>query len=144
MADAIANWERQVGDKFGEQWKNWSEAKSTAFRCGPTNQGKASDSSFIGCTIKGRPCAAGVPRGKESAAVGGGRRGEERETRPDRDGRDRRPDSGESADDEIASYEREMARQNQMAAERRKYEEKAWEDEARTREKSRRRYQTYD
>lgn len=122
MADAVANWEREVGAKFGEQWKAWGKAKDTSFDCAPTKTGKIIGSSFIGCTIKGRPCSA--PASAAAAKVGsddnrGGRRD------PDRGGRDRggRDRGGDTA------YDREMAHQDRLAAQRRREEEREYERE---------------
>lgn len=56
MADAVAAWQREVGDKFGEPWKLWSKAKEAKFECVPTKSSEIGG-SVIGCTISGRPCA---------------------------------------------------------------------------------------
>ena len=66
MADAVANWQQDVSEKFGEQWKSWSKAKDTTFDCAPTKTGKIIGSSFIGCTISGRPCSAAAPKRRSS------------------------------------------------------------------------------
>jgi hypothetical protein len=57
MVDAVATWEREVASTLGDRWKKWDEAKDKTFECAPTKSGKIIGSSFIGCTIKGRPCA---------------------------------------------------------------------------------------
>ena len=57
MTDAVATWEREVASTLGDKWKKWDEAKDKTFECAPTKSGKIIGSSFIGCTIKGRPCA---------------------------------------------------------------------------------------
>ena len=61
MADAVANWEREVGTRFGAKWGTWSRATNTTFSCEATKTGKVIGSSFIGCTISGRPCARTSP-----------------------------------------------------------------------------------
>src|SRR5689334_15595852 len=35
MADAVANWEREVGSRYGQAWKAWSRARDTTFDCAP-------------------------------------------------------------------------------------------------------------
>ena len=56
FADAVPNWRRQVSTRCGEAWDRWTKAKDTTFTCEPTKTGKIIGSSFIGCTISGRPC----------------------------------------------------------------------------------------
>ena len=56
FADAVVSWEREVAATLGAKWKTWEEAKDKTFECAPTKSGKIIGSSFIGCTIKGRPC----------------------------------------------------------------------------------------
>ena len=60
MADAVVNWQKEVREKYGDQWNSWSRAKGTNFECAPTKTGKIIGSSFIGCTISGRPCSSAV------------------------------------------------------------------------------------
>ena len=60
MADAVVNWQKEVREKYGDQWDSWSRAKGTNFECAPTKTGKIIGSSFIGCTISGRPCSSAV------------------------------------------------------------------------------------
>jgi hypothetical protein len=122
MDDAVAKWQREVGAKYGEQWEMWSRAKDTTFSCAPT--GKITGS--IACTISGRPCATAASaatttpsRGKAAAEGDRGRRKTSDEDR--RVGERRWPGS--------AAYEREMARQQEMAAARDRAEAAAWERE---------------
>jgi hypothetical protein len=80
MVDAVATWEREVAATLGDRWKKWDEAKDKTFECAPTKSGKIIGSSFIGCTIKGRPCpvepaaspgektVAGADRARDDAA----------------------------------------------------------------------------
>lgn len=119
MDDAVANWQRNVSAKYGEQWKMWSKAKGTTFDCAPTKTGKVIGSSFIGCTISGRPCSLGAaaPRGGPVVDGGGGPR-------------DKGPRAGQGpGDEDNRAYDREMARQEALAVERRKEEARAYERE---------------
>jgi hypothetical protein len=144
MADAVANWQREIGAKFGERWKLWSEAKDTSFDCAPTRAGKIIGSSFIGCTISGRPCAPAASRDGDAVADddgggeivrakrrrAGGGRGLDPEARAyarEMAYQDRL--TAERARAEARAYEREMARQRQLAAERTRAESAAWERE---------------
>jgi len=123
MADAVANWQREVSDKHGEQWKLWSKAKDTTFDCAPTKTGKIIGSSFIGCTISGRPCStATAPGGGEVVGGGGGGVGGARD-------KGRRAGRGERRDEAARAYEREMAHQDRLAAERERAETRAYERE---------------
>jgi len=123
MADAVANWQQDVSAKFGEQWQSWSKAKDTTFNCAPTKTGKIIGSSFIGCTISGRPCSAAVP--PRAGAV----------VEDDRGGGGRTRDAGrrvggrERLRHQDSAYEREMAYQERLAAERHKAETRAYERE---------------
>jgi hypothetical protein len=67
MADAVADWEREVGDKFGKRWKLWSEAKDKSFDCAQAG-GKVID-GLITCTIQGRPCASDAPTGGDGVTA---------------------------------------------------------------------------
>ena len=118
MADAVAKWEQRVGAALGERWKNWSNARNTSFECAPTKSGKIIGSSFIGCTISGRPCSMEAPtrggpvvgsRGREGMMVQDGRQDAHRHT-----GRYSR------------AYAREMAYQDYLAAKRDRAETRAW------------------
>jgi hypothetical protein len=149
MADAVANWQQDVSDKFGEQWKSWSKAKDTTFNCAPTKTGKIIGSSFIGCTISGRPCSLSAPPGGGAVVDGdsGGGRTRDKGSPPavppgrravadgDSGGGGRTRDKGrrvgeqERLKHEDRVYEREMAYQNNLAAERRKAETRAYERE---------------
>lgn len=126
MDDAVANWQRDVGARFGEQWKTWSKAKGTTFNCAPTKTGKIIGTSFIGCTISGRPCshaaaATAAPRGGPVVDGGGGGGGP-------RD-KGRRVRGGERLNEASRGYDREMAHQQHLAAEREKAESQAYERE---------------
>jgi hypothetical protein len=123
MADAVAKWQQEVGTRFGEPWRTWSNAKDTRVECAPTKEGKIG-SSFIGCTISGRPCSlAAAPKGKATAD----RDKRDREGRArDEEGQSGRREGPKGPNDD---YEREMARQERMAAERRKAEQEAYEKE---------------
>lgn len=121
MDDAVANWQRDVSAKFGAQWKMWSKAKGTTFNCAPTKTGKIIGSSFIGCTISGRPCSFGAAAPRGGPVVDGGGGGGPRD-------KGRRVGRG-PADEDASAYDREMARQEALAAERRKEEARAYERE---------------
>ncbi len=138
MADAVANWQQDVSAKFGEQWQSWSKAKDTTFNCAPTKTGKIIGSSFIGCTISGRPCSAAVPP-RAGAVVEDDSGKAELATKLARP--QSRQDAGENSDagrrvggrerlrHEDSAYEREMAYQERLAAERHKAETRAYERE---------------
>jgi hypothetical protein len=74
FSDAVATWEREVAATLGDRWKKWEEAKDKTFECAPTKSGKIIGSSFIGCTIKGRPCAV-EPASSEDRTVASADRG---------------------------------------------------------------------
>ena len=59
MADAVVNWQKEVREKVRRSVDTWSRAKGTTFECAPTKSGKIIGSSFIGCTISGKPCSSG-------------------------------------------------------------------------------------
>ena len=105
MADAIVNWQKEVREKYGDRWDTWSRAKGTNFECAPTKSGKIIGSSFIGCTISGKPCSNGSSKGP----VAEGRR-----TEPTmeigRDGYRRRPRT---------AYDMEMAYQDRWQSDAR-------------------------
>lgn len=69
MADAIANWQRDVITKYGRQFMIWEKAAEKAFYCGPANPG-GFGSLFIGCTVEGRPCSAAAPPPEEEGPQG--------------------------------------------------------------------------
>jgi hypothetical protein len=153
MADAVANWQRQVSDKFGDQWKLWSKAKDTTFDCVPT-KGRVF-SNLVACTISGRPCLSATALGSEKVAKDDddADRGKARDKRGRVVGKDRdrivryednlyeremayqRRQEAERHRLENAAYEREMARQKYLAEQRAKAETWAWE-----RENARQRY----
>jgi hypothetical protein len=58
MADAIANWQRDVSAKYGSQWMLWENAVDKSFSCGAARPGRIG-SWFIRCTIAARPCGGG-------------------------------------------------------------------------------------
>lgn len=58
MADAIANWQRDVSAKFGSQWMLWDKADDKNSNCSPARPGTIG-SWFIRCTIEARPCGGG-------------------------------------------------------------------------------------
>ena len=58
MADAIANWQRDVSAKHGSQWMLWDKADDKNFNCSPARPGTIG-SWFIRCTIEARPCGGG-------------------------------------------------------------------------------------
>jgi hypothetical protein len=111
MADAVVNWQREVREKYGDRWDTWSRAKGTSFECAPTKTGKIIGSSFIGCTISGKPCSSGSSK----AADDGDRR----------DGRDRWRRRLRTA------YEMEMAYQDRLAERRKRAEDRLWAREDR-------------
>jgi hypothetical protein len=153
--DAIAKWERQVADSFGNDWKQWSKAKDTTFDC-EANKARIVG-TFISCTVSGRPCLAGTPKAaavtkedrdddarrdrKGSRFVSGGRGpGNDRITRYEDIRYERAMErqrwiEAERKRRETAHYEREMARQKHLAEHRRRAETAAWE-----RENARQRY----
>lgn len=57
MADAIANWQRDVITKYGRQFMIWEKAVDSSFYCGPASPGGLG-ALFIGCTVNARPCNA--------------------------------------------------------------------------------------
>ena len=144
--DAIANWERQAGNSFGKEWKNWSKATDTSFDCTPI-KGKIAG-TFIRCTVSGRPClTADAPRPGEAEIVEEekGPRGKARnknarviekdriiryeDTVYEREMARQRYLETERKRIETAAYEREMARQKYLAEQRRREEVAAWERE---------------
>jgi hypothetical protein len=144
MADAILNWQREVNAKFGERWNSWSDAKDTSFDCAPTKSGKIIGSSFIGCSIRGRPCVASESRREQDVVVEGGRRRDrdrdnEIDVTSDRRsgfrGRDRDRDRDRVREKENVfegrAYRREMAFQEWLARQRRRDEARAWDHENR-------------
>lgn len=58
MADAIANWQRDVSAKYGSQWMLWERAVDKKENCAPARPGTIG-SWFIRCTIEARPCGGG-------------------------------------------------------------------------------------
>jgi hypothetical protein len=58
MADAIANWQRDVSAKYGSQWMLWENAGDQEYTCAPSRPGTVG-SWFIRCTIQARPCGGG-------------------------------------------------------------------------------------
>ena len=58
MADAIANWQRDVSAKYGSQWMLWDKADDKNSNCSPARPGTIG-SWFIRCTIEARPCGGG-------------------------------------------------------------------------------------
>ena len=67
MADAIANWQRDVSAKYGSQWMLWVNADDKKYNCGASRPGKIG-SWFIRCTIEARPCGGGEDPEKEDSA----------------------------------------------------------------------------
>ena len=61
MADAIANWQRDVSAKYGSQWMLWDKAVEKKENCSPARPGTIG-SWFIRCTIEARPCGGGPER----------------------------------------------------------------------------------
>src|SRR5262245_31925751 len=57
MADAIANWQRDVITKYGRQYMLWEKAADSTFYCGPASPG-GFGALFIGCTVQASPCNA--------------------------------------------------------------------------------------
>jgi hypothetical protein len=144
MADAVAKWQRAAAARFGESYKLWGAARDTKFTCAPTKSGKIIGTSFIGCTISGRPCAVSGAAKGAAAAAGSDRGGKgARAHEPAKRGAPERPDPASLAYQremehqerlaeqrrkaESDAYAREMARQNQMAEERRRQEAKGRE-----------------
>lgn len=141
MADAVANWEREVGTKFGAKWGTWTRATNTTFTCAATKTGKVIGSSFIGCTISGRPCARTSPLA--GAIVEDEDDNEVRRPRDKRgrvDGDDDRDKGSRSYErrryrapqrktEWSRAYRREMAYQDYLAAARRRAELRAYRRE---------------
>lgn len=119
MADAVANWQREVSDRYGDHWKAWSRARDTTFDCAPTKSGKIIGSSFIGCTISGRPCSGAAAAAVTTSKAGDGGQGK-RSRQGERIEPPQQYDQGDPA------YRREMERQQQMAAQRSKAEADAY------------------
>jgi hypothetical protein len=123
MADAVANSQREVTDRYGDEWGRWSKAKDTSFDCAPTKSGKIIGSSFIGCSVTGRPCSPGALGGK-AVVQDDDRDGEARGRRGDKGRRvaeEDRPYQGSRA------YRRAMTHQSYLAAARRRAESRAYE-----------------
>jgi peptidoglycan hydrolase-like protein with peptidoglycan-binding domain len=66
MADAIANWQRDVSAKYGSQWMMWDRADDKNSNCSPARPGTIG-SWFIRCTIEARPCGGGPSTPQEEA-----------------------------------------------------------------------------
>ena len=98
FADAVANWRREVSTRFGEAWDRWTKAKDTTFTCAPTKTGKIIGSSFIGCTISGRPCFYPDPDDEKRGSVAQKR---------DRDGDDDRGRDDDRDRDDSKSRDRD-------------------------------------
>jgi hypothetical protein len=64
MADAIANWQRDVSAKYGSQWMLWDKADDKNSNCSPARPGTIG-SWFIRCTIEARPCGGGPVNAQE-------------------------------------------------------------------------------
>jgi hypothetical protein len=64
MADAIANWQRDVSAKYGSQWMLWDRADDKNWNCSPARPGTIG-SWFIRCTIEARPCGGGPNTAEE-------------------------------------------------------------------------------
>jgi putative peptidoglycan binding protein len=64
MADAIANWQRDVSAKYGSQWMLWDKAVDKKENCSPARPGTIG-SWFIRCTIEARPCGGGPERAEQ-------------------------------------------------------------------------------
>jgi hypothetical protein len=64
MADAIANWQRDVSAKYGSQWMLWDRAEDKNWNCSPARPGTIG-SWFIRCTIEARPCSGGPNTAEE-------------------------------------------------------------------------------
>src|SRR5262245_60036073 len=68
MADAIANWQRDVSAKYGSQWMLWDKADDKNSNCSPARPGTLG-SWFIRCTIEARPCGGGPANVPEEQQV---------------------------------------------------------------------------
>jgi hypothetical protein len=71
MADAIANWQRDVSAKYGSQWMLWDKADDKNSNCSPARPGTIG-SWFIRCTIEARPCGGGPATAEEPPEETGG------------------------------------------------------------------------
>lgn len=140
MADAVANWEREVGTRFGAKWSRWSRATNTTFTCEATKTGKVIGSSFIGCTISGRPCARTSPLAGaivEDEDDNEVRRPRGKRERVDDDDRDRgsrtyerrRYRAPQRKTQWSRAHRREMAFQDYLAGARRRAESRAYRRE---------------
>lgn len=114
MNDAVATWQRDVAERYGERWREWSRAKDTSFNCESAKPGTFVGNRTIGCTISGRPCALVVPAGAQVADDDD--RGSEKGLRDQYAGRS-------------WAYKRAMTRQEQLQAQRDRAEERGWERE---------------
>jgi hypothetical protein len=128
MADAVAKWEQKVSARFGEQWKKWSNASNTTFECAPAKSGKIIGSSFIACTISGRPCSTGGAGRSDSVVEREGDKRQAGSIGPRRSG------DGARARDKYAhirdgAYVREMIRQDYLQRQRDRAEKRAWQRE---------------
>jgi hypothetical protein len=64
MADAVATWEREVSELFGQGWKHWTKATDKSFNC-VSSQGKIL-SGGVACTVSGRPCGSATAAADKS------------------------------------------------------------------------------
>ena len=138
MADAVVNWQKEVREKYGDQWDTWSRAKGTNFECAPTKSGKIIGSSFIGCTISGRPCSSGGSSKdqvvEERERDRGRNRDRDRDRNRDRDGADDgdRRDGRDRYRRRIrTAYDMEMAYQDRLAERRKRADARLWARENR-------------
>lgn len=69
MQNAIANWQREVRAKYGEQWMQYEQAADAGKDCQPSGIG-AIGKRIIRCTIAGRPCK--IVTSVDQAQGGGG------------------------------------------------------------------------
>ena len=115
MGAAGVHWEKEVRTNFGGPWTSCDKTKIIG-------------SSFIGCTISGRPCSAPGAAKKDGDVADRDRRrdrdrGDDRGRTRDRDRRDT------LAGIQQRAYERAMAHQDYLADQRRKADARAWKRE---------------
>ena len=138
MADAVVNWQKEVREKYGDRWDSWSRAKGTNFECAPTKTGKIIGSSFIGCTISGRPCSSGGSSKDQVVEERERDKGRNRDRDRDRDRDPERADDGDRRDGRDryrrkirTAYDMEMAYQDRLAERRKRAEARLWARENR-------------
>jgi hypothetical protein len=123
--EAKQRWEKAAEERFGKPYGTWASAKDANVECESVKSKRLGLPAVI-CTAYGRPCALAAAAPKAGTVVESDRRrgGERARDEPRRivegEGRRRHADR---------AYEREMAYQNRLAAERDRAQTRAYERE---------------